>query len=193
MDSSPTLLFSYLLSCCSIFFILSFCSFAFQVLFSLEMLVFVKSVPSLLFKRSLFLFVHCAKWCWNRLFCEENYVILHWWDNSSANRDAFFYSLGIRFTIFPVFLAVTVCLLFFNISFEIVWLLTSCSVITHVNLFLSSFSFLWLHQALPLPIFFFLLFSLDHLLFFFFFPLLLLPFLLRIERSPSTAQSPSPL
>lgn len=113
MDSSPTLLFSYLLSCCSIFFILSFCSFAFQVLCSLEMLVFVKSVPLLLFKRSLLSFVHCVKWCWNRLFCEENYVILkHWWDNSSANRDAFFYSLGIRFTIFPVFLAVTVCLLF---------------------------------------------------------------------------------
>lgn len=183
MDSSPTLLFSYPLSCCSIFFILSFCSFVFRVLCSLEMLVFAKSVPLLLFKRSLLLFVHCAKCCWNGLFFEEKYVILkHWWD-------AFLYSLGIRFTIL---LAVTSLFTFFNISFEIVWLLTSCPVIAHVNLFLSSFSFLWLHPALPLPISFFCIAVLT-IYCSLFFPLQLLPFLLCIERSPSTAQSPSPL
>lgn len=120
-----TLLFSFLLSCCFIFFILGFCSFAFQVLCSLKMLFCHISTPTVVQKIP---FVICGL-CkivlkpavlWRILWRPQ-----HWWDNCSVNRDTFLqFGYLMHNFFFFFFLAVTVCLLFptFPLKLSDYWL-----------------------------------------------------------------------
>lgn len=115
---------------------------------------------------------------------------IDWWDNISVFWDSFSYSLGIRCIIFLFFFLEQFNFFFsfaMKLSADFLFFLSLVFISFSLVPYFFGFTRLWLH-----PFSFSCIFVLDHLLFLFC-SFVTASFSLCVERSPSTAQSPSPL